>query len=161
MTTCNLVSKLFFSTLAATIISIMSMTSYAEENKPEAAPQITMGNGEESWIISDDVKRNGTTLTFSEVNIDGPGFLVMHPFEDGKPNGDKYVASSYLAAGKNTNVDITVHKGMTSGESFIVMLHSDVNDNKILDFVFVDDTNVMDKAVFENTRMIGHIVKVP
>jgi hypothetical protein len=150
-----------FSTLAIVFISFVTPISNAKEHQSDAAPQITLGNGEKSWIIVDDLKRDESTLTFSEVNIDGAGFLVMHPFEDGKPNGDKYVASSYLKNGKNTNVDIKVHKGMTSGEPFIVMLHRDLNDNKVLDFVFVDDTNVMDKAVFEGSRMVAHIIKAP
>ena len=150
-----------FGTLAIAFISFVSPISSAEEYKSAAAPQITLGNGEKSWIIVNDMKRNESTLTFSEVNIDGSGFLVMHPFEDGKPNGDKYVASSYLNDGKNTDVDIKVHKGMTSGEAFIVMLHSDLNDNKVLDFVFIDDTNVMDRAVFEGSRMVAHIIKAP
>ena len=153
--------KRIFGTLAIALIGFVSPSSNAEEYKSDAAPKITLGNGEKSWIIVDDVKRDESTLTFSEVNIDGSGFLVMHPFEDGKPNGDKYVASSYLKDGKNTDVDIKVHKGMTSGEPFIVMLHSDLNDNKVLDFVFIDDTNVMDRAVFEGTKMIAHIIKAP
>ncbi len=85
----------------------------------------------------------------------------MHPFEDGKPNGDKYVAATYVAAGSSESVPITVYKGIESGERFIVMLHYDSNDNEIFDFVFVDDTNVMDRAVFEGSKMIGHVFAAP
>ncbi len=127
----------------------------------EEAPAITLGNGEKNWIIVDDVKRNESVLTFSEVHIDGNGWLVIHPFEDGKPNGDKYVASSYLTDGKNSNVDIEVYKGLSSGEMFIVMLHRDVNENKVLDFVFINDTAVMDTAVFEGNKMIAHAIPAP
>jgi len=133
----------------------------AEESYEAQKAQITMGNGEKNWILVDGVKRNDSTLTFAEVNINGNGWLVMHPFEDGKPNGDKYVASSYVEDGKNTDVDIKVHKGIETGEMFIVMLHRDLNENKVLDFVFVDDINVMDKAVFEGTKMIAHAIAAP
>lgn len=132
-----------------------------QANYEESAPQIVLGNGENNWIIVDGVERADSTLTFAEVNIDGDGWLVMHPFENGKPNGDKYVAASFLENGKNMDVEITVHKGITSGENFIVMLHRDVNKNKILDFVFTSDTGVMDEAVFEGNKMIAHIIAAP
>jgi len=124
-------------------------------------PQITLGNGVDNWIIVDDLVRKEDTLTFSEVHVSGNSWLVIHPFENGAPNGDKYVASSYLTAGKNTDVDIKVHKGLETGEMFIVMLHRDVNENKVLDFVFVDATNVMDTAVFEGSKMIAHAIPAP
>ena len=122
---------------------------------------VTIGNGDQNWIIVDGVTRDQGTLTFSEVQIDGNGWLVIHPFEDGAPNGDKYVAATYLEDGKNSNVDIKVHKGLSSGEMFIVMLHRDVNENKVLDFIFVDEQNVMDTAVFEGSTMIGHAIPAP
>ncbi|MFK7731690.1 MAG: hypothetical protein AB8B48_08735 [Pseudomonadales bacterium] len=134
---------------------------FAQSLIAEEAPAITLGNGEKNWIIVDDVKRDESILTFSEVHIDGNGWLVIHPFEDGKPNGDKYVASTYLSDGKNSDVDIEVYKGLSSGEMFIVMLHRDVNENKVLDFVFIDDTAVMDTAVFEGSKMIAHAIPAP
>ena len=47
---------------------------------------------------------------------------------------------------------------MGNGELFIVMLRRDLNENRILDFVFVDDVNVIDKAVFEGNTMICHTI---
>ncbi len=44
---------------------------------------------------------------------------------------------------------------------FIVMLHRDVNENQVFDFVFVDERNVLDKAVFESTKMIAHPFAAP
>ena len=127
----------------------------------EPAPKMSIGNGESNWIITEGVQRNDSTLTFSEVNIDGDGWLVMHPFENGAPNGDKYVAATFVEDGKNANVEIKVHKGISTGEMFIVMLHKDSNQNKIFDFVFIDDINVMDRAVFEGNTMIGHAIAAP
>ncbi|MEM9622408.1 MAG: hypothetical protein AAF993_12210 [Pseudomonadota bacterium] len=147
-------------TLVALSFGLASASLAAEAEYPDRA-QMTMGNGEANWIIVDDVQRDGGTLTFSEVKIDGNGWLVIHPFENGAPNGDKYVASTYLTDGTNQNVDIKVHKGLTEGEMFIVMLHRDGNENQVLDFVFVDEVNVMDKAVFEGNRMIGHAIPAP
>ncbi len=137
-------------------MAISSTTALAEEK-----PQITLGNGEKNWIIVDGVSREGSVLTFSEVQIEGDGWLVMHPFEEGKPNGDKYVAASFVKDGKNTDVKLNVHKGIETGDMFIVMLHSDVNKNQVLDFVFVTDTAVMDTAVFEGSKMIAHAIPSP
>lgn len=127
----------------------------------DSAAQGSIGNGEKNWITTEGVQRQGETLTFSEVQIDGNGWLVIHPFEGGAPNGDKYVASAYVKDGANSNVSIKVHKGLETGEMFIVMLHRDVNENQVLDFVFVDELNVMDTAVFEGSRMIGHAIPAP
>ena len=143
---------------AAMLIPLVftAMNALGEEtSKP------TMGNGDSNWIDVQGVTRHGSVLTFPEVQIDGNGWLVIHPFENGAPNGDKYVASTYLDSGKNTDVDIEVFKGLETGEMFIVMLHRDVNENKVLDFVFVDDQNVLDVAVFEGSTMIGHAIPAP
>jgi len=154
-------------TKAFTTVALMvaANSAYAAETytKTDAptAPKITMANGEKNWIVVDDMTRNDKVLTFSEVHIDGNGWLVLHPFEDGKPNGDKYVAATYLENGTNKDVNIKVHKGVEKGEKFIAMLHRDVNENKVLDFVFISDTGVMDEAVFEGTTMVAHVVPAP
>jgi len=145
--------------IRSVILSCSVLTATIAQAEP--APKINIGNGENNWIITEGVKRDESTLTFSEVNIDGDGWLVMHPFENGAPNGDKYVAATFVANGKNNNVEIKVHKGISTGEMFIVMLHKDSNQNKIFDFVFVDDVNVMDRAVFEGNTMIGHAMAAP
>jgi hypothetical protein len=133
----------------------------ADPSAPPEAPKITMGNGEANWILTDDAKREGATFTFREVQIDGNGWLVMHPFKDGKPAGKVYVGSTYLKDGKSSDVAITVDPAPATGDMFIVMLHRDVNENQVFDFIFVDEQNVLDKAVFEGTMMIGHPFAAP
>ncbi len=54
-----------------------------------------------------------------------------------------------------------MYKGAETGEMFIVMLHRDLNENGVFDFVFIDDRNVMDRAVFEGAKLIGHAVPAP
>ncbi len=144
---------------------------------------VVLGNGEANWIIVEDVKLaeeqrpyteqritnqasavrrgDGTTLTFSEVHIDGDGWLVMHPFIDGKPNGDYVAGYTHVKSGTNKDVAITLNPTPESGAMYIVMLHSDSNSDGVFDFVFVDDTNVEDRAVFEGNRMIAHAIAVP
>ena len=149
--------KLFVFVLSLGLVG----ATHAEEGYEKQAPQIVMGNGEKNWIVTEGATRDDNVMTFSEVHIDGNGWLVIHPFEDGKPNGDKYVGSTYVKDGTNKDVEIKVHKGLEQGEMFIVMLHRDVNENKVLDFVFVTDTAVMDTAVFEGNTLIGHAIPAP
>ncbi len=151
---------MIFRVLIAMTLAVLLPMSFARAETPEPAP-FSMGNGDSNWIKTEGASRQGKILTFKEVHIEGNGWLVMHPFEDGAPNGDKYVAATYLDSGTNEDVDIEVYKGVSSGEMFIVMLHRDLNENGVFDFVFVDEQNVMDRAVFEGPRMIGHMVPAP
>ena len=127
----------------------------------EAAPQILFGNGEVNWIVVDGATRDGATFSFREVQIDGNGWLVIHPFADGRPVGEVYVGATYLKDGESRDVQITVDPPPTTGTMFLVMLHRDVNENQEFDFVFVDERNVLDKAVFEGTTMIAHAFAAP
>lgn len=115
--------------------------------------QITMGNGEESNIMAEGFQQNGATFTFKEVNIKGNGWLVMHPFKDGKPHATVYVGATYVKHGKNKNVAITVDDIPKSGENYILMLHWDVNQDKKFDFG--DGINVPDAPLFEGTKMVA------
>ena len=128
---------------------------------PPATTQISLGNGEANWILTEGATRDGATFTFREIRIDGNGWLVMHPFEDGKPVGHVYAGATYLTDGKNLDVKIAVETAPPQGEMFLVMLHRDVNENREFDFVFVDERNVLDKAVFEGTKMIAQPFAAP
>ena len=149
--------------LALTLLTLAGLqtSSSAEPSAPAEAPALTTGNGEANWIVTEGATRDGATFSFREVRIDGNGWLVMHPFKDGKPVGDVYVGATYLEDGENRDVAITVDSVPEPGEMFIVMLHRDVNENQVFDFVFVDERNVVDKAVFEGAKLIAHRVAAP
>ncbi|MCZ6641409.1 MAG: hypothetical protein O7F71_07525 [Gammaproteobacteria bacterium] len=70
-------------------------------------------------------------------------------------------AAGISAAEGDAAPQITVDSEPASGDMFIVMLHRDVNENQEFDFVFVDEVNVLDKAVFEGTKMIAHRYATP
>ena len=146
---------------ALLILLALTLIGAAATAQAEGKAAFSMGNGESNWITLDDVTRVDGTLTFTEIQIDGDGWLVIHPFEDGAPNGDIYTGATFLKDGTNTDVSIEVYKGLTAGENMIVMLHSDSNQNGIFDFVFVDERNVMDRAVFEGSMMVGHVIPAP
>ncbi|MEM8887694.1 MAG: hypothetical protein AAGD28_06875 [Bacteroidota bacterium] len=124
-----------------------------KEPKIPPRDQITMGNGENSYIISDGFEQEGATFTFKEIKIEGNGWLVMHPFKDGKPHGTVYVGATYVKHGKNKNVSITVDDMPVPQENYILMLHWDVNQDKVFDFG--DGINVPDAPLFEGNQMVA------
>ena len=157
-------------------------TSFAQD--APAAPQITMGNGAnnaiqvEGLVRDSDVKSfsqvrvdgdamssfraDSTSITFPEVTIERNGWVVLHPVIDGRPNGDMVSGFSYLETGTHVDVTINIDHPADPGDKFLVMLHGDVDEDKVFDFVFVEDgINVEDTAIFEGTHMIAHVFAVP
>ncbi|MEL7112244.1 MAG: hypothetical protein AAGK93_04790 [Pseudomonadota bacterium] len=156
----------------------------ASAQSAPAAPQITMGNGEANNInmealaltegptIFSEVRvdesavktfrAHSTALTFSEITIEKNGWVVLHPVIDGRPDGDMVSGFAYVPAGENTDVEVRIDHPAKTGDKFLVMLHSDVDQDRVFDFVFVEDgINVEDRAVFEGTHMIAHIFAIP
>lgn len=125
--------------------------------------EFSMGNGEKSWIVVDGMTLDARQFSFPEVTLAEPGWLVLHPFEDGAPLGKIYVGAKYLPAGTHKDVTIEVDTAPEPkpGTQFIVMLHGDVDRDETFDFYFVDEKNVADKAVFEGPKMIGHVIATP
>lgn len=174
-------------TAAAVMLAAIMSSACAiaqETPAPPAAPQITMGNGAANAIQMDGLTRaegvthfsevrvdedavstyrgDSVALTFPEVMIEKPGFIVLHPVMDGRPNGDVVSGFAYLEAGTSTDVTVRLDTPADAGRQFLVMLHTDVDNDRVLDFVFVEDgINVEDTAVFEGTHMIAHIFAVP
>jgi len=171
------------SVIAIAASALISSACATAQETPEV-PQITMGNGEANSIQIEGMSRAAGVSHFSEVRVDGdtvstfrgdsvaltfpevviekPGFIVLHPVMDGRPNGDVVSGFTYLDAGANENVTIRLDTPADPGRMFLVMLHSDVDNDRVLDFVFVEDgINVEDTAVFEGTHMIAHIFTVP
>ena len=165
------------------LVTLGAMTMAAAEEAAEP-PQITMGDGERNSIQVEGLTREEGVRQFAEIRLDGSeastfradsvvlnfpkvvnehaSFLVLHPVMDGRPNGDMVSGFTYLPAGTHENVILPMEHPADSGRKFLVMLHWDVDDDRTLDFVFVEDgINVEDKAVFEGTHMIAKIFEVP
>ena len=171
------------SIIAAGVLAVGGVTLSVAEETAER-PQITMGDGERNAIQVEGLTRDDGVRQFAEIRLDGaeastfradsvtltfpsvmnenPSFLVLHPVVDGAPNGDMVSGFTYLPAGTHENVKLHMDHPADSGRKFLVMLHHDVDDDRTLDFVFVEDgINVEDKAVFEGTHMIAKIFAVP
>lgn len=165
-------------------VSLALLTGTASAQDTPQRPQITMGNGAANAIQVEGLSReseesvaaevrvdgtnvstlraNTTAITFPGVTIEKPGWLVLHPVIDGRPDGDIVSGFTYLTAGESENVTIRIQHPADAGDRFLAMLHSDVDQDRIFDFVFVEDgINVEDTAVFEGTRMIAHLITVP
>ena len=147
--------------LSRTVLS--TLTFLLASSLPLAAQDISMGNGESNSIQTSGITRDGRTLTVPEVTLAEPGWLVLHPFEDGAPQGKIYVGAEYLPAGthKKVEIEVTTAPEPEKGTNFVLMLHGDVDRDQTFDFYFVDERNVADKAVFEGSTMIGHIIAAP
>jgi len=163
------------------VLGFTPACAFAEKPTPT---QITMGNGENNIIVVEGLTRETEVTDFTEVRVDGAavstmradstaitfpkvliekaGFLVLHPVVDGRPNGDMVSGFTYLEAGETESVTIQIDHPADVGTQFLVMLHTDVDQDRVLDFVFVEDgINVEDTAVFEGTNMIAHVFAVP
>lgn len=108
------------------------------------------------------LRANTTAITFPEVTIASEGWLVLHPVIDGRPDGDIVSGFTYLNKGQSDNVTVQIQHPAGAGDKFLVMLHGDVDQDRVFDFVFVEDgINVEDTAVFEGNRMIAHLITLP
>lgn len=166
------------------ILSLAIWVGSGPANAAESKPQITMGNGTANAINVDGLTRqaggaiasevrvdgtavstlraNTTAITFPAVKIAAAGWLVLHPVINGRPDGDIVSGFAYLDAGQNDNVTIQIQHPASAGDKYLVMLHSDVDKDRVFDFVFVEDgINVEDTAVFEGNRMIAHMISLP
>ncbi len=166
----------------ALLLAALPVAAAAQEAPEEA--QIIMGNGKANAIQIEGMTRhddamavtskridgadstvmrsNSTSLTFDEVVIEKAGWIVLHPIIDGRPNGDIVSGFARLEAGRNEEVSIRMHHPADPGSQYIVMLHSDTNEDGVFDFVFVEDgINVEDRAVFEGNRMVAHVITLP
>ena len=135
----------------------LEKTAKADTPKVEAPKmdhsKIVTGNGKNNYVILEGATRKAQTFTFPEVTLDKDGFLVMHPFKDGKPVQTEYVGAVPVAAGTHKDVSLTIDTPTQTGDNFVVMLHYDMNRDKIFDFN--DGITVPDAPVFEGHTLIA------
>jgi len=147
----------------AALILMSACAETAPKTKTETAKmdhsKIVTGNGEHNFITLDGAARTENNFTFPEVVISKPGFLVLHPFRDGKPVQTEYVGAVPVKTGINQNVDIAVNVDVNSGDMFIVMLHYDMNEDGVFDFN--DGITVPDAPVFEGHTLVALRYRAP
>ncbi len=175
---------MFIKCVLSVAVVLASVSGTASAQTAPARSQITMGNGSANAIkvegltrqveksVTSEVRVDGmglstmrantTAVTFPEVMIEKSGWLVLHPVIDGRPDGDIVSGFAYLDQGQNEDITIQIQHPAGAGDKFLAMLHNDIDEDRVFDFVFVEDgINVEDTAVFEGTRMIAHLIALP
>lgn len=132
----------------------VDMTRSTEGN---AVRTIQTGNGVKNNITLAGTAQAGATLTVPWVEISDNGWLVAHPFRDGAPVPTEYVASTYIEKGLNRDVPLVLDAEPAPGEWFAIMLHYDVNQDRVFDFG--DGITVPDRPVFEDGALVSHRYK--
>ncbi len=170
---------------ALSLIALLALAACsAQSQDAPALPAITMGNGVDNRIEIAGVSRedtgvtikmsrdgasersafrmNATRVTLPSVTTAQPGWVVLHPVKAGVPDGDIVAGYARVEAGRTAPVVIETTYRADAGDSFLVMLHKDANDDGVFDFVFREDgVNVEDIAVFEGNVMVSHILTLP
>lgn len=85
-------------------------------------------------IDKSEISSNGTTVTVPGVDIDKPGFVVIHAMENGKPVEPGSIGHTYVDKGMNESVKVTTDMPLASGEQYIAMLHYDTDGDQKYSF---------------------------
>ena len=170
---------------AVSIVAALTLAACsAQSQETDSPPAITMGNGVDNRIEVAGVTRedtgvtitmsrdgasdrssfrmNSSRVTFPSVTTAQPSWVVLHPVKAGVPDGDIVAGYTRVETGRTAPVVIETTYRADAGDSFLVMLHKDANDDGVFDFVFREDgVNVEDIAVFEGNVMVSHILTLP
>ncbi|NWF69596.1 MAG: hypothetical protein HXY40_10970 [Chloroflexi bacterium] len=98
----------------------------------DGAPVFFPVNIAPSYSASPQAVSASNTLTFSEVVMDGPGFLVIHDDNNGAPGPVLGVVR--LQSGVSFNVVVTLDMGTPSTTTVFPMLHYDTDANNLYEF---------------------------
>ena len=73
-------------------------------------------------------------ITFPEVTIDQPGYLVVHEVVDGTPVVPESVGHMLIEEGTTDDVTVPIEGGVKKGADYVAMLHYETNGNTTYDF---------------------------
>jgi hypothetical protein len=93
-------------------------------------------DGEQASVTFDDQESDGERLVIDSVTLPEGGFVAIHSenWEDA-PLSTVLGNSAYLEAGTHEDVEISLARPLDETQTVTAMLHSDTNDNRVLDFV--------------------------
>lgn len=148
-----------FLLISAVTLVQATCTSQAGDTVPPGIAAITPGNGSLNQIDLNGLERHGATLIVADVLSATPAFLVVHPFANGQPVREDYVAATPIPAGASTDVPLLLDGEVPAGTPMIVMLHEDVNRDGV--FQFGDGITVPDRPVIEGTTLIALPTEAP
>ncbi|WP_135827634.1 DUF7282 domain-containing protein [Halorussus halobius] len=87
-------------------------------------------------ITIDEQESDGEMLVVDSVTVPEGGFVVIHEENwEGAPLSTVLGSSVYLDAGTHEDVELSLARPLEESQTVVAMLHSDTNDNRVLDFV--------------------------
>ena len=91
---------------------------------------------------------SGDQITVESASLSEGGFIVVRQFEeDGRVLG----TSEYLPAGSHSDVQITLDRPPSTGQSLVLVAHQDTNGNQQLDYPFGDNSGAPDRPYASST----------
>jgi hypothetical protein len=116
---------------------------------PVACQTTAAGRGAEQRlgtpsVVVNDQPIQGTTVTIEQVVSPGPGWLVIHAQESGRPG--PVLGFTHLRAGTNNNVIVVIDASKAT-ETVYAMLHQDIGAYGVYEFPGVDAPVAIDGRV--------------
>jgi len=102
----------------------------------------------------------GNVVYLSSVQLDKPGFVVIHADNNGMPGA--VLGETYFAAGINTG-KITLSSPLVDGKTYYAMLHSDNGngkyDGEVIDAPLKDAAGNIIMKIFHASATAGNNIK--
>ena len=76
----------------------------------------------------------GNMVTVPGVEIDMPGFLVVHAVVDGQPVIPSSIGHTMIPAGTTMNVSVPIDSEFMAGSTYMLMLHYDTDGDGVYSF---------------------------
>lgn len=95
-------------------------------------------------VVVNDQPIRGTTVTIERAISPGPGWIVIHAQENGRPG--PVLGFAHLRAGTNNNVIVVIDASKAT-ETVYAMLHQDVGNYGVYEFPGVDAPVAIDGRV--------------
>ena len=106
----------------AAIFGALTLPAHADSH--QMMPSVTI----------DGVRIDGAMVTIPNITAAEDGFVVIHTMLDGAPVVPASIGHAAVMMGENTDVTVEVNFPFAEGESYMVMLHVDSNDNGMYEF---------------------------
>ena len=97
------------------------------------------------------VTAEGNTITVPSVTLPQPGFVVVRAMLDGQPVAPA-IGHPMIEAGATENTMIELPYTPETGESYMVMLHADTNNNG--EYEFGEGSTDVDTPVIMNRTVV-------
>lgn len=133
------------------IIETAQMDQPAEQ-AGEAMQDQAMEGEMQAMVDASGTTSEGNTITVPSVTLPQSGFVVVHAMLDGQPVVPASIGHTAVEAGTTENVSVDLSYAPESGESYMVMLHADTNNNG--EYEFGEGSTDVDTPVMMNGEIV-------